>query len=148
MENLKKAIIFGGCGKRARPSISKLLNEDYVVVVVDNLSHSKHPKDWHTPDDTIWKNKNFVFYEEEAFKFMNEENMFSLMHWDTVIHRAKKHCDNQVEELIANTLLDAKFFDWILKLDKRPNIIATSQNTQIARDVTRLLQLPFQPACL
>ena len=145
MENLKKAIVFGGCGKRSRKTIHSLLENEYLVVIIDDLSHSQHPKNW-PPEENVWDHKNLVFYEEDMIKFMNEENMFDLVHWDVVIHRAKvSHLDNHADELIANTLLDAHFFKWVRKMDKIPAVIITNQNTQVSRDLTRLLQLPFQP---
>lgn len=145
MENLKKAIVFGGCGRRSRKTIRSLLDDHYMVVIVDNLIHSEHPQNW-PKEENVWEHKNLVFYEEEAVNFMTEENMFSLIDWDVIIHRAKvAYQDNHVDELITNTIIDAHFFKWVRKLNKIPPIIITNQNTSISRDLTRLLELSFQP---
>jgi len=144
MENNKFALVFGGCGRRSRGTVQKLINDNYTVVIVDDLSQSKHPKDW---DDypNLWNNERLVFYEEDVVKFMNEENMFSLLNWHVVIQRAKMKSQDFVEEVTTNTIIDATFFRWINRLSQKPKVIIANQESQLSRDLTRHLQLPFDP---
>ncbi len=145
MNNINKyALVLGGCGRASRFTVHKLLNDGYTVVIVDNLSCSKHPKDWVDYPD-MWENEKLVFYEEDVIKFMNDENMFTLVTWDVVIQRAKIKSPNYVEEVTTNTIIDATFFRWLNRLQNKPRVIIANQESQIARDLTVHLQIPFAP---
>ena len=134
---LKKALILGGCGRRGKLSVERLLNENYLVIIVDNLSSSvEHPENW-----SIWKNENLVFYEEDAIKFLTEPNFFFNFQWDMICNFAKVKDQDTVEEKCINTLLDATFFYWLHHLSYKPAVIVSPQQTEFARDIVRYIDL-------
>jgi nucleoside-diphosphate-sugar epimerase len=133
----KKALIIGGCGRRGKLSAQRLLNEDYLVVLVDNLSCcSEHPEKWE-----FWGNENIVFYEEDAIKFMTEPNFFYNFQWDMVCNFAKIKDEDTIEEKCINTLLDATFFYWLHHLSYKPAGIVSPPHTEFARDIARHMDM-------
>lgn len=80
-----KILITGGCGYIGSHTVVELLQEDYEVVIIDNLSNSS--KEVLTSIEVITKKKT-IFYEGDVTDFSLLRKIFSEHSFDAVIHFA------------------------------------------------------------
>ena len=80
-----KVLVTGGCGYIGSHTVVELLQEDYEVVIIDNLSNSL--KEVLTSIETITKKKP-IFYEGDVVDFSLLRKVFSEHSFDAVIHFA------------------------------------------------------------
>lgn len=78
-------LVTGGCGYIGSHTVLELLNKNYQVVVVDNLSNSSKESLRRVQQLT---GKNVVFYEEDIRNQKKMEEIFTAHEFDAVIHFA------------------------------------------------------------
>lgn len=82
---IKTILVTGGCGFIGSHTIIELLNNNYNVIIVDNLINSNHDV-----IDKISKitNKKVIFYKEDIGNYNSLKSIFSLHNINAVIHFA------------------------------------------------------------
>lgn len=78
-------LVTGGCGYIGSHTVLELLNKNYQVVVVDNLSNSSKESLRRVQQLT---EKNVIFYEEDIRNQKKMEEIFTAHEFDAVIHFA------------------------------------------------------------
>ena len=78
-------LVTGGCGYIGSHTVLELLNKNYQVVVVDNLSNSSKESLRRVQQLT---GKNVIFYEEDIRNQKRMEEIFTAHEFDAVIHFA------------------------------------------------------------
>lgn len=78
-------LVTGGCGYIGSHTVLELLNKNYQVVVVDNLSNSSKESLRRVQQLT---GKNVIFYEEDIRNQKKMEEIFTAHEFDAVIHFA------------------------------------------------------------
>ena len=82
---MQTILVTGGCGYIGSHTVLELLNKNYNVVVVDNLSNSSYESIRRVQELT---GKTVVFYENDIRDKDALETIFSKHHFDAVIHFA------------------------------------------------------------
>lgn len=134
----KKALILGGCGRRAQKSAKKLIEDGFMVVLVDNMVSGVHPCQW---DSTCncWDSQSLVLYEDDVVHFLtSNDHIFSDTTWDVVMQFAKISDNNELVELATNCTLDSVFFRWICSLQYKPMVISP-QYTIVAQQAMKYM---------
>ncbi len=82
---MSKILVTGGCGYIGSHTVLELLNKNYEVVIVDNLSNSSEESLRRVQQIT---GKTVTFYEEDVRNREGMEKIFTAHAFDAVIHFA------------------------------------------------------------
>lgn len=117
-----KALVTGGCGFVGRHYVKWLLNHDYQVTVVDNLSSGLPPEQWpihlRVPEHL---GRIFTFYEVDFREYARS----TISSFDLVLHFAavvggRTTIEGDPLRVATDLAIDATFFNWIVRLRPLP----------------------------
>jgi len=120
--NTKKALVTGGCGFVGRHFVRWLLNHDYTVTVVDDLSTGLAPDAW--PRHlrvTDGQRARFAFHHGDFRDYAKE----STAHFDLIVHLAavvggRLMIEGDPLKVATDLAIDATFFNWVVKQKPLP----------------------------
>jgi len=85
-----KILVTGGAGFIGSQLCEDLLNRDNEVVCIDNFNNYYDPKIKRKNVETLLENKNFTLVELDICDYKSLENLFSLNHFDSIVHLAAR----------------------------------------------------------
>lgn len=118
---LRKALITGGCGFVGRHFSNTLVNEDYEVTAIDDLSEGIHPKFW---PKYLMPTKNFRFIKVDVLDYFRSiTESFSLIIHLAAVVGGRATIENNPLKLAKNIAIDSMFFSWLPRLSPKPTTV-------------------------
>ncbi|HEY4954147.1 MAG TPA: NAD-dependent epimerase/dehydratase family protein [Gemmatimonadaceae bacterium] len=118
----KRALVTGGCGFVGRHFVRWLLNHDYAVTVVDDLSTGLAPHAWprhlRVTDE---QRKRFTFHHGDFRDYAKE----AIADFDLIVHLAavvggRLMIEGDPLQVATDLAIDATFFNWVVKRKPLP----------------------------
>jgi nucleoside-diphosphate-sugar epimerase len=118
----KRALVTGGCGFVGRHFVRWLLNHDYAVTVVDDLSSGLAPHAWprhlRVTDE---QQKRFTFHHGDFRDYAKE----ATADFDLIVHLAavvggRLMIEGDPLQVATDLAIDATFFNWVVKQKPLP----------------------------
>jgi nucleoside-diphosphate-sugar epimerase len=115
---LRKALVTGGCGFVGRHLVRELINDQYDVTVVDDLSGGLHPALW---PRFLSPAEDFCFCRTDVRDFFQSctESFDLIVHLAAVVG-GRMIIEGNSLRVATNLAIDAMFFDWLTKLKPPP----------------------------
>jgi UDP-glucose 4-epimerase len=118
----KTTLVTGGCGFVGRHFVRSLLNHDFVVTVVDDLSTGLAPDAW--PRHlrvTAEQQKRFAFHHGDFRDYAKE----ATADFDLIVHLAavvggRLMIEGDPLKVATDLAIDATFFNWVVKQKASP----------------------------
>lgn len=120
-ENMKSALVIGGCGNIGRQACTLLIERGYFVVCIDDMSSSTalYPEKW---GNQVHDNRYFVYmYMDcaELFEY-NVKYFGENPQWEVILYMAASGAgDAPIKDVVSA----GKFFEWLPKLNMKPDRI-------------------------
>ncbi len=118
-----KALVTGGCGFVGRHYVKWLLEHDYHVTVVDNLSTGLAPERW-PPHLQVprARERQFTFLEVDFRDYARSTaSSFGLVLHLAAVVGGRMTIEGDPLRVATDLAIDASFFNWVVKLNPLPD---------------------------
>lgn len=114
-----KALITGGCGFVGRHFAKELLDHDYAVTIVDDLSTGLKIDAWPL-DLKPARNQHLSFYEEDLRNYMvHQQPDFDLIIHCAAVVGGRLLIEKDPLQVATDLAIDAMFFHWLTSFRKK-----------------------------
>lgn len=118
-----KALVTGGCGFVGRHYVKWLLEHDYHVTVVDDLSTGLYPECWPTHLQVPKaREQQFTFLKGDLRDYARTvSSPFRLILHLAAVVGGRMTIDGDPLRVATDLAIDASFFNWVVKLNPLPD---------------------------
>ncbi len=128
---MKRALVSGGCGFVGRHFVSRLLDDGWRVLIVDDLSSGVPPYEWNMGKTVNFAPGQLDFAREDLRDWISSGGKAE--HVDLIIHCAavvggRSKIEGDPLAVATDLAIDSDFFNWIVKAKNRPKVVYFSSS--------------------